>query len=207
MKLRILALLLICLLSFIQPAYASASQINYLPISSVPSIFRLMRSCSTLTGEQGIEACNMAIYLNPDNVILWNNRGEKLFSLGRYFEALSSYNHALLIDSESSLVLANRCGVLSQLERHLEALKSCDLALKGNQEWGKSGEVLVWNNKGNALFNLGRYEEALVSFNTGISINPNYKSIQYNREAVLLKLEQLNQNDSYSSKITYKNVL
>jgi tetratricopeptide (TPR) repeat protein len=146
--------------------------------------------CKLKNGELGIHACNCAIAANPGNAINWNNLGQKFFRLGKYEEALNSYNHGLLIEMDNSLILANRCGALSMLNRFPEALDSCDLALEGNGRWGFLGEALVWDNRGDALFNLGRYQEALVSFERAIKLNPDYKNAIINRAIVLYKLEK-----------------
>jgi tetratricopeptide (TPR) repeat protein len=159
-------------------------------LTTIPLPYLSSRYCNMLTGEQGINACNWAIISNPDDVLAWNNRGEKLFNLGRYSEALLSYNHALLINPEFSLVLANRCGVLSALNRYSEALISCKLAIEGNKQWGRLGEALAWNNQGDALFNLGNYEESLTCFDKALAIYPDSVGIQRNREAVLSKLKK-----------------
>lgn len=148
------------------------------------------QDCLILSGQQGIDACNLAIATNPNNSMTWNNRGYKLFRLGRYDEALLSYNHALVINPASSLVLANRCAVLSRLERYAEALTSCNLALEENSQWGSEGEALAWDNRGDALFNLERYEESLASFERALQCNPDYANARSNREVVLQKLSK-----------------
>ncbi|MEL6333675.1 MAG: tetratricopeptide repeat protein [Cyanobacteria bacterium J06636_28] len=122
---------------------------------------------------------------------LWNNLGQQLFTQKHYPEALLAYNHALIIQPEYSLVLANRCGVLSQLGEYYQALESCDLALEINNQWGAQGSALGWDNRGNALFNLDRYHEALRSFEQALLLNPNYQNALRNRKVVLFQLEQL----------------
>jgi tetratricopeptide (TPR) repeat protein len=188
--LRTILIIAATILFIVNPVYAlelnPTDNIDITP--GVEDIRLIPQYCKVLSGEEGIKVCNLAIMLNPDDIISWNNRGEKLFKLGRYSEALNTYNHALLIDSEYSLVLANRCGALSALQRYSEALKSCQYALKGNKKWGISGEVLAWNNQGDALFKLGRYQESLTSFDKAIAINPNFENLQTNREIVLNRL-------------------
>lgn len=191
----ILAIIVASILILVQPVLAldlNVPQLEKIAVqvyNPATSAGRWSIYCKILSGEDGIEACNIALLLNPEDAVNWNNRGQKLFNMGRYVDALTSYDHALLIDSEYSLVLANRCGVLSKLEKYSQALASCDLALKGNQQWGNIGELLVWNNRGDALFNLGRYEESLEAFDKALMINPYNKSIIQNRAVVVRKLE------------------
>ncbi len=187
---RFLLVLMIGFFPFVNPVHALQLDDNLqLQLVNLPIHPHVMTIyCQILSGEDGIDACNLAIKFYPDNDTLWNNRGEKLFSLGRYDEALTSYNHALLISPEYSLVLANRCGVLSQLEKYSQALTSCKFALNGDQRWGKIGEALAWNNQGDVLFNLGRYQESLRSFDRALAIFPNNQSIRHNRELVIQQL-------------------
>ncbi|NJK47810.1 tetratricopeptide repeat protein [Candidatus Gracilibacteria bacterium] len=147
-----------------------------------------LANCLMLSGQAGVDACHCAIATNPTNPLTWNNLGQKLFGLGRYSEALISYNHALLIIPNYSLALANRCGVLDKLKRYSEALTSCELALGGDKQWGSGGEALAWNNQGDILFNLGLYEEALASFERALAINPNHEGANWNRMVMLHKL-------------------
>jgi tetratricopeptide (TPR) repeat protein len=148
-------------------------------------------NCFRLPGQLGIDGCRCALHENPGNAAVWNNLGQKLFNLGRYSDALIAYDHALLIHPFYSLGLANRCGVLSQLEEYTQALASCDLALAGDGNWGEPGAAIAWDNRGDALFNLQRYQEALDSFERALSTNPSYQNAQRNRAIVLRRLEQL----------------
>lgn len=130
------------------------------------------------------------VYADVVDATAWNNLGQQLFILKRYPDALLAYNHALLLQPDYSLVLANRCGVLSQLEEYSQALASCDLALEIDSQWGIHGSALGWDNRGDALFNLKRYPEALYSFEQALVHNPGYENAYRNRQIVLTWLEQ-----------------
>lgn len=140
----------------------------------------------------GIKTTPAYAALNDSTV--WNNLGQTLFAQRRYPDALLAYNHALLINPTYSLVLANRCGVLSQLGEYSQALASCDLALEIDTLWGAQGSALGWDNRGDALFNLERYQEALSSFEQALVQNPNYQNAEHNRQIVLFQLEKIKNN-------------
>ena len=146
---------------------------------------------SSLPEQSEINSLKHAIAAQPGNATTWNNLGQKLFVSGQYADALVAYDHALLLAPDYSLVLANRCGVLSQLRKYTQALVSCNLALKGNKQWGAQGAALAWNNRGDALFNLERYQESLYSFEQALAINPGYQNAQHNRAIVIYQLEQI----------------
>lgn len=156
------------------------------------------KQCEHLQGQHALAACEQALKLNPHVAATWINHGQKLFDFRQYAKALTSFDNALLIKPDYSLGLANRCGILSVLGRYPEALDSCDMALLGDQQWGFSGQVLAWNNRGETLVKLKRYEEALASFQKSLAIDPHDVAAQQYRHVVLKKL---NRHDSSPPKV------
>ena len=149
----------------------------------------------------------------------WLGRGYALGNLGRYKEAISSYDKALEINPDNNLPWYNRGVALSNLGRHEEAIASYERALKINSDddsaWNNHGVALgnwdrweeaiasfeqalaikpnyheVWYNRGIALFNLGRYEEAIASYDQALAIKPDYQEAWYNRGIALGNLGQ-----------------
>jgi len=134
-----------------------------------------------------------AVINHSFDFVAWNNLGQNMFARGYNEAALAAYDHSLLINPEYSLGLANRCGVLSLLEEYEQALTSCELALKGDGNWGKRGSALAWNNKGDVLFNLKRYQESLSSFERALAISHNYAGAERNLAVVLHHLQKIRQ--------------
>jgi tetratricopeptide (TPR) repeat protein len=67
-----------------------------------------------------------------------------------------------------------------------DAATACETALqKGDNSWGKEGVALGWNQYGNALTGLKKYEEALATLNRAIAIKPDYASAWTNRSVTL----------------------
>jgi len=150
------------------------------------------KQCEHLQGQAALMACEQALKINPHIAATWINHGQKLFGFGQYTKALASFDAALFLKPDYSLGLANRCGLLSVLGRYSEALDACDMALIGDQQWGFSGQVLAWNNRGDTLIKLERYEEALASFQKSLAIDPNDAAAQQYRHVVLQKLHRQN---------------
>jgi tetratricopeptide (TPR) repeat protein len=86
--------------------------------------------------------------------------------LGRYEEAVASYDQALKFKPDKDSAWYNRGNALGNLGRYEEAVASFDQALKI-----KPDDDSAWNNRGNALGNLGRYEEAVASFDQALKLN------------------------------------
>ncbi|MGK7929215.1 MAG: tetratricopeptide repeat protein, partial [Spirulina sp.] len=51
-------------------------------------------------------------------------------------------------------------------------------------------------NRGNALSYLGRYEEAIASYDKAVEINPNYELYLKNRDRILQLLKEKSQESS-----------
>jgi tetratricopeptide (TPR) repeat protein len=148
------------------------------------------KQCEQLQGQDALVACEQALKINPHVAAAWVNHGQKLSDFGQYAKALISFDNALLLKPDYSLGLANRCGILSVLGQYTEALDSCDMALLGDQQWGFNGQILAWNNRGDALVKMGRYEEALASFQKSLAIDPDDIAAQQYCQVVLEKLHK-----------------
>ena len=145
--------------------------------------------CVQLSGQEALHACNQALLINPHDSATWTNRGQELFQLGQYKAALASNHYALLLKPDYSLGLANQCGILSTLGQYPEALAACDLSLVGDGKWGAKGACQAWNNRGEVLLNLGRYREALGSYERVLSMHPHDPVALEGRQLALRALE------------------
>ena len=99
-----------------------------------------------------------------------------LANAGNYSEALSDADQALTLNATSliPLIQANRAGILVELGRNNEVITAADAALsyKGNMTTLQS---IAWFNKGNALRNLGRLEEARAAYSNATALDPTLK--------------------------------
>lgn len=120
---------------------------------------------------EALECCDRALALKPDSFDAWSYRARALHSLDQFEEALASYERAIALDPQTPLwdVWSNRGHILTHLKRLEEALISYDRAiqaiLSGEEEHDPQGLDRCYGYKGNALFQLGRYEEAIASYN------------------------------------------
>jgi predicted O-linked N-acetylglucosamine transferase (SPINDLY family) len=154
--------------------------------------------------------------------IALNNRGNTLEALGRWSEALSSYDCAISLDPAYEQAYYNKGNCLQKLHNFTKALQSYDkaIALKPDYAEAFSNRGVVLNtlkrseealasyqqaiafkpnfaeayyNKGNALLNLKRYENALISFNQAIVLNSNYFEALINQAQAYVLLRQFEQ--------------
>ena len=126
---------------------------------------RLELPAAEIPPSEQLASCEEDVKANPDNAAPLAGRGLVLYSLGRYDEALESYNKAVQLQSNDAMAWSNRGLVLVNLGRYEEALESFDKAIQL-----KPNFALAWNNRGLALVNLGKHEEALESLKKAVEL-------------------------------------
>ena len=76
-----------------------------------------------------------ALELNPKNISAWNNKGISLRSIGRYDEAIRSFDKAIEIDNNYEWGWHNKGFTLSEMGRLEDALKCYNHALEINPNY------------------------------------------------------------------------
>jgi tetratricopeptide (TPR) repeat protein len=152
-----------------------------------------------------------------DESEVWFDRGNELYGLGRYEEAIASYDRAVEINPDYYEAWYNRGIALANLGRYEEAISSYERAIKitpdKHEAWYNRGRALydlgryeevitsydraiefkldlheAWSNRGIVLANLGRCEEAIASYERAIEFKPDYYEAWYNRGITLANL-------------------
>ena len=98
-----------------------------------------------------------AIDLKPKSAMAWMGRGNALYHLERYGEAIEAYAEATRLDPDDWQGWKKQGDALSKLERFDEALAMYDRALKLEKN-----NAELYNRRGKALYELQDYESALV---------------------------------------------
>lgn len=129
---------------------------------------------------------------------------DELRHMGRYEEALNSYDIALdtlkicsnsLENEQKALALINKGLALWNLDRCADALSSLNESIEILNTLNKSIEIdskltKAWNTKGLVLRNLKRYDDALEAFDTSIYIDQNNAFSWNGKGLVLLSLQK-----------------
>jgi tetratricopeptide (TPR) repeat protein len=96
-----------------------------------------------------------------------------LANAGKYQQALDAADKALATNTSSltPLIQANRAGILVMLGDNTNAIAAADVAIaaQGNLTTTRS---IAWFNKGNALRNLGRTDEARAAYANATALDP-----------------------------------
>jgi tetratricopeptide (TPR) repeat protein len=130
----------------------------------------------------------------------WVAQGICLDTLGRYDEALASFDKALSLDQRDSHIWHHRGLVLLGLQRLDEALVSFERAIELNPEY-----IDAWGSRGELLRRYGRLDEALSSFDTIIKLAPNHEMAWHDRGAVLSDLQRFDEAIVSFRKVTELN--
>ncbi|RAM48686.1 MAG: hypothetical protein C6Y22_26465 [Hapalosiphonaceae cyanobacterium JJU2] len=116
---------------------------------------------------------------------VWIEKGNQLFHLRRYEEAIASYDKAVEIKPDYYQAWYNRGVALGLLERYEEAIASYDKAVEIKPDYHEA-----WCGRGVALDQLGQYEEAIASYDKAIKFKPDFPEAWTNRGLILENLHR-----------------
>jgi tetratricopeptide (TPR) repeat protein len=142
--------------------------------------------CQQGRNNDALDLINDALKQNQKSASALSNKGVVLEKLGRFAEAVASYDKALAIKPDYVEALNNRGHALTKLKRLEEAVASYDKALAIKPDY-----VEVLNDRGIALKGLKRLEEAMASYDKALAIKPDYAEAFNNRGNALTELKRL----------------
>ncbi len=130
--------------------------------------------------EDAVLAFQKAVEIDPLYSDAWNNMGDALATLERHQEALETYNHALVINGNDLYALLHK-GISLQETGHSteamgiyqEVIRLADREMRKHPNYAEY-DAEIWTLKGEALFRLGRFAEAVTAYDAALQINPKY---------------------------------
>lgn len=139
--------------------------------------------------EAALASCEQAISLKPndDNFGLWTTRGNALFHLGQYVEALVSYQWVTAVEAEAPDVLTYQCATLVQLGQFDQAVTTCETALQSGADWEELSPAQAWYYQGLAFQGLEQWPAALQAYDQAKAIDP--RDPRITAEACVLSTE------------------
>lgn len=144
-----------------------------------------------------VSVVNVMIFSNASELY---NRGNTLYELKRYKEAIAAYNKAIKTRPEYPEAWNGQGDTLYELKRYKEALLAYEKAI---QIWPKYLEP--WIGRGFVLNKLRRYQEAIDSFDKALKIKRDYPEVWNGRGDALSNLQQYEEAiKSYKKAVQYK---
>ena len=125
-------------------------------------------------------------------------RGRALDGLGKIQEAIGAYSKTIQLANDYSIAYYYRGKDFNSISRSPNALKDFDTYISQDDH----APSYVYSERGVALFNLNRFDEAITDFTKSISLNPSDYMTFYNRGNTYMELGNI-----ASAKADYKSVL
>ena len=125
--------------------------------------------------QDGLNAYDKAVELDPNNADAWTGKGCALMDLGRCQESVDALDRALELDPNNLHAWCHKGWALGCLGKHEEAvavaeevIDICDQLIADNPN-----DNDAWHYKGSELNFLGKNEDALIALNKALELGPN----------------------------------
>ena len=129
-------------------------------------------------GEQDLSAADFqaALELNPRNWRAMHNRGVSFAQQGQFAEAFDDFNRVVQLNPRYAKAYANRATLYVQAKDLHSATKDYELAIQQDNQFATAYVGL-----GRVCHMLGRWDDAIESFNAAVEIEPNSPDIVCSR--------------------------
>ena len=144
-----------------------------------------------------VESFDHALRLDPYFGPAWVNKGDALKNLGKTADAIDAYDRAIAINPNDLRALVNKGENLQDLGKQEEAQKvfnevirisDKEIRLHPNDAKYDAG---LWSYRAMAFTKLGRYREALQSYDQALTIDPKHIAALKNKQTLLRTLDSM----------------
>jgi tetratricopeptide (TPR) repeat protein len=149
-----------------------------------------VESLKTADYNNTIEYSDKAIKINPRFALAYNVKGQALFNLKQYQEALACYEKALGLRPKYIEAMNNKGLVLTAIGNYSKAIECFNQSIDLNPN-----DASIWNYKGLSFHALEKYEEAIECFDRAISLNPSYTEALNNKASASNQLNKISPPD------------
>ena len=131
----------------------------------------------TLLGQKdmAIKAYSKAIYFNPSDAKIYNNRGVDYGEKGESDLAIKDFNKAIELKPDYALAYNNRGAVYRSKGEHDLAIKDCSKAIQLKPDYAEP-----YSNRGSAYRNKGEIDRAIEDYDKAIQLKPDFVEAYYN---------------------------
>jgi len=176
--------------SFISSSFAVIAVLaSFWPIVAAAQIREERKWCSDRQGistEIRIQSCTAVIERGGDSskqqAVNFKSRGIAYFQKHDYDRALQDFDQAIKLNSRYSTAFHERCWTLAAVNKLDDALKDCTEALRPRPQF-----VPTLNSLGIVYLRLGRFDDAMTSYNAVLQTDPKSAYALYGRGTAKLK--------------------
>lgn len=104
--------------------------------------------------------------VSDTNPLEWFNKGNVLYNLSRYDEAIYAYDQAIELDQSYAEAWYGEGETLFDQGRYNESIKAYNTAIAINPKW-----ALPWYGKGESLDQLGLHEDAIEAYDVAVELD------------------------------------
>ena len=146
----------------------------------------------------GLQRLNLLIRDSPDSPRLYAHKASILAEMGKLEEAEECCRKALNLDGNSRYACAEMGLIMRRSGRPQEAMPYYDKAIKIYKQDGDNITLArLYSNKGAALADMERLDDALTCYRKSIEANPDYVTVHANMGALLFQMDRIDEAVEY----------
>ncbi len=133
--------------------------------------------------EEAVSAYEKVTEINPKYVTAWKNKGNVLYSLGKYNESIQACDKAIEIVPKYGLAWYSKGLVLYKMGKYEEAVSAYD---KATEMFPENADI--WYDKANALYSMGNYDAAIECYDRSLKLKQSFADAWHGKGAAFERI-------------------
>lgn len=133
--------------------------------------------------EEAARAYEKVTEINPKYVTAWKNKGNVLYSLGKYNESIQACDKAIEIVPKYGLAWYSKGLVLYKMGKYKEAVSAYD---KATEMFPENADI--WYDKANALYSMGNYDAAIECYDRSLKLKQSFADAWHGKGAAFERI-------------------
>ncbi|KAH0544244.1 stress-induced-phosphoprotein 1 [Cotesia glomerata] len=134
-----------------------------------------------------------------DQVSALKDKGNAALQEGKYEDAIKFYTEAIALDGKNHVLYSNRSAAHAKSGNYEKALEDAEKTVSLKSDWAKG-----YSRKGSALAYLGRLNESIAAYETGLQLDPTNAQIRESLEELKAQKASMTANPFASPDVFVK---